>query len=223
MREDTAQGRTSREAAERRRADGRKATGRGHVHRRRPRGQRPAPEPPAPSSPDTNRERLPDGGTPAARPRPPRAPRAPGPPAVRAAAPPRLAPWATPGAIARTPRHRPHLHALAVVQQHVPQLLGDHVELPFLPFRRSRQQIHPRERRIQGVKLPVYREHRPNFNERPWAASTPTALGPGNPCGTRHRAPHRTKMNPLHPQRPGGIYWRRGQVRALGQRGTFSP
>lgn len=121
------------------------------------------------------------------------------------------------------PVPRPHLHALAVVQQHVPQLLGDHVELPFLPFRRSRQQIHPRERRIQGVKLPVYREHRPNFNERPWAASTPTALGPGNPCGTRHRAPHRTKMNPLHPQRPGGIYWRRGQVRALGQRGTFSP
>lgn len=27
-----------------------------------------------------------------------------------------------------------YLHPLAVVQQHVPQLLGDHVELPFLPF-----------------------------------------------------------------------------------------
>lgn len=49
----------------------------------------------------------------------------------------------------------PHLHLLAVVQQHIPQLLGDHVKLTLLPFCSSGKQIHPRERRVQGIKLPV--------------------------------------------------------------------
>lgn len=168
--------------------EGRKTTGSGKDHHRRPQEQRSAPEPWAPSSQDTNSERHSDGGTQATRPGLPRAPRAPGPQLqgqrrCRARCHgPQWQPVASPVPVASpAPRPRPHLHPLAVVQQHVPQLLGDHVQLPFLPFRRSRQQIHPRERRIQSVKLPVYGENGPNFNERPWAASAPTAPGPGNP------------------------------------------
>lgn len=162
--------------------EGRKTTGRGKDHHRRPQEQRSAPEP-GHLPPRT--QTVSDTLTGAHRPRglgcrglrehP--GPQLQGQRRCRARCRgPQWQPVASPA-----PRPRPHLHPLAVVQQHVPQLLGDHVQLSFLPFRRSRQQIHPRERRIQSVKLPVYGENGPNFNERPRAASAPTAPGPGNP------------------------------------------